>query len=170
MAGFQLAQFNVARMRGPIDSPVMEGFVSQLERINAIAEATPGFVWRLQTEEGDATALRPYDDPMMIVNMSVWESLAALHGYVYQSPHVGPLRERKSWFETPSEAILVLWWVPAGHIPTVDEAKERLEHLRRHGPTDRAFTFRQAFPPPGATTVDAPKVDEEFCVRADGRR
>ena len=103
MPAYHLAQFNVARMRAPIDSPVMEGFVSQLERINAIAEQTPGFVWRLQTAEGDATALRPYDDPMLLVNMSVWESLAALHGYVYKSPHVGPLRERKSWFETPTE-------------------------------------------------------------------
>lgn len=166
MAAFHLAQFNVARMRGPIDSPVMEGFVSQLARINAIAEATPGFVWRLQTAEGDATALRPYDDAMMIVNMSVWESLEALHGYVYKSPHVGPLRERKSWFEAPTEAsVLTLWWVPAGHVPTVDEAKERLQHLRQHGPTARAFTFRQAFPAPGESTVDAPEVDAEFCVR-----
>jgi uncharacterized protein DUF3291 len=165
MPAFHLAQFNVARMRAPIDSPVMEGFVSQLARINAIAEASPGFVWRLQTAEGDATALRPYDDPMMIVNMSVWESLEALHGYVYKSPHVGPLRERKAWFEAPTEPILVLWWVPAGHVPTVDEARERLEHLRQQGPTARAFTFRHAFPPPGGETIDAPEVDAEFCLR-----
>jgi len=165
MAGFHLAQFNIGRIRGPIDGPVMEGFVSQLAHINALAEATPGFVWRLQTAEGDATALRPYDDPMMLVNMSVWESLEALHGYVYQSPHVGPLRERKSWFETPTEAILVLWWIPAGHIPTVEEAKERLAHLRQHGPTAHAFTFRHAFPAPGDATIDAPDVDAEFCAR-----
>ena len=165
MPAYHLAQFNVARMRAPIDSPVMEGFVSQLARINAIAEETPGFVWRLQTAEGDATALRPYDDPMLIVNMSVWESLEALHGYVYKSPHVGPLRERKSWFETPTEAILVLWWIPAGHVPTVDEAKTRLDHLRAHGPTAQAFTFRHAFPPPDQAAIDAPEVDAEFCLR-----
>lgn len=165
MPAYHLVQFNVARMRAPIDSPVMEGFVSQLERINAIAEQTPGFVWRLQTAEGDATALRPYDDPMLLVNMSVWESLAALHGYVYKSPHVGPLRERKSWFETPTEPILVLWWVPAGHTPTVDEAKTRLDHLRAHGPTAQAFTFRHAFPAPDQPAIDAPEVDAEFCLR-----
>ena len=165
MPAYHLAQFNVARMRAPIDSPVMEGFVSQLERINALAEATPGFVWRLQTAEGDATALRPYDDPMLIVNMSVWESLEALHGYVYKSPHVGPLRERKSWFETPTEPILVLWWVPAGHTPTVDEARERLDDLRAHGPSARAFTFRHAFPAPDQPAIDAPEVDAEFCLR-----
>ncbi len=165
MPAYHLVQFNVARMRAPIDSPVMEGFVSQLERINAIAEQTPGFVWRLQTAEGDATALRPYDDPMLLVNMSVWESLAALHGYVYKSPHVGPLRERKSWFETPTEPILVLWWVPAGHTPTVDEAKTRLDHLRAHGPTAQAFTFRHAFPARDQPAIDAPEVDAEFCLR-----
>ena len=165
MPAYHLVQFNVARMRAPIDSAVMEGFVSQLERINAIAEQTPGFVWRLQTAEGDATALRPYDDPMLLVNMSVWESLAALHGYVYKSPHVGPLRERKSWFETPTEPILVLWWVPAGHTPTVDEAKTRLDHLRAHGPTPQAFTFRHAFPAPDQPAIDAPEVDAEFCLR-----
>ena len=165
MPAYHLVQFNVARMRAPIDSAVMEGFVSQLERINAIAEATRGFVWRLQTPEGDATALRPYDDPMLLVNMSVWESLAALHGYVYKSPHVGPLRERKSWFETPTEPILVLWWVPAGHTPTVDEAKTRLDHMRAHGPTAQAFTFRHAFPAPDQPAIDAPEVDAEFCLR-----
>jgi hypothetical protein len=165
MPAYHLAQFNVARMRAPIDSPVMEGFVSQLERINALAEATPGFVWRLQTAEGDATALRPYDDPMLIVNMSVWESLEALHGYVYKSPHVGPLRERKAWFEAPAEPILVLWWVPAGHTPTVDEARERLEHLRAHGPSAQALTFRHAFPAPDQPAIDPPEVDAEFCLR-----
>jgi heme-degrading monooxygenase HmoA len=165
MAGFHLAQFNIGRMLGPIDGPVMEGFVSQLANINALAEATPGFVWRLQTAEGDATALRPYDDPMMIVNMSVWESLESLHAFVYKSAHVGPLRDRKSWFEAPTEAILVLWWIPAGHIPSVEEAKERLAHLRQDGPTARAFTFRHAFPAPGDAAIDAPEVDAEFCAR-----
>jgi hypothetical protein len=153
-----LAQFNIARMRAPIDDPVMEGFRSQLERINAIADQSPGFVWRLQTEDGDATAVRPYPDPLTIVNMSVWESLEALHGYVYRSPHAGPLRDRRQWFEPAEGNILVLWWVPAGHLPSVEEAVERLEHLRVHGPSETAFTFRQPFPAPGEATVRAPRV------------
>ena len=162
-----LAQFNVGRMRAPIDDPVMEGFRSQLDRINALADQSPGFVWRLQTESGDATAIRAYADPLVIVNMSVWESLEALHQYVYQSPHVGPLRDRKQWFEPATAPILVLWWVPAGHLPTVEEAMERLEHLRAEGPSQRAFTFREPFPPPGEVSVSAPQVDAEFCYPRD---
>ena len=159
----QLAQFNVARLRAPIDDPVMEGFRSQLERINAIADQSPGFVWRLQTDEGDATSLRAYPDPLTIVNMSVWESLEALHEYVYRSPHVGPLRDRRQWFEPASGPILVLWWVPAGHIPTLEEAMQKLNRLSVHGPSEAAFTFRQPFPAPGETSVKAPEVDAEFC-------
>ncbi|HJS72985.1 MAG TPA: DUF3291 domain-containing protein [Vicinamibacteria bacterium] len=158
-----LAQFNIGRMRGSIDDPVMEGFRSQLDRINAIADASPGFVWRLQTEDGNATAIRAFEDPLMAVNMSVWESLEALHQYVYKSPHVGPLRERGQWFEPLDVPILVLWWIPAGHIPTVEEAKERLAHLHAHGPGPRAFTFRQPFPAPGELGLSAPEVDAEFC-------
>ncbi len=163
-----LAQFNIARMRAPIDDPVMEGFRSQLERINALADQSAGFVWRLQTSDGDATAVRAYADPLVIVNMSVWESLEALHQYVYQSPHVGPLRDRREWFEAATAPTLVLWWVPKGRIPTVEEAMESLEHLRTHGPTERAFTFRQPFPPPGDVTVSAPEVDAEFCSPSRG--
>jgi hypothetical protein len=144
----QLAQFNIARMRAPIDDPLMEGFRSQLDRINAVADASPGFVWRLQTDAGDATAVRAYPDPLVIVNMSVWESLEALQSYVYRSPHQGPLRDRRQWFEAADGPILVLWWVPAGHLPTVEEAMAKLEHLRQHGPSPLAFTFRQPFPPP----------------------
>lgn len=158
-----LAQFNIARMRAPIDDPVMEGFRSQLEHINAAADESPGFLWRLQTGDGDATAVRAYPDPLTIVNMSVWESLEALHDYVYRSAHVGPLRDRRQWFEPAEGPILVLWWVPAGHIPTVEEAMAKLEHLRVHGPSETAFTFRQAFPPPGEAILNAPHVDEEFC-------
>jgi hypothetical protein len=162
-----LAQFNVARMLAPIDDPVMEGFRSQLDRINALADESPGFVWRLQTEGGDATSIRAYADPLVIVNMSVWESLEALHHYVYKSPHVGPLRDRRQWFE-PATTPVVLWWVPAGHIPAVEEAMERLEHLRVHGPSPRAFTFREPFPPPGGVRVNAPEVDAEFCFPRGG--
>jgi hypothetical protein len=163
---YALAQANVARMRAPLEDPVMEGFRSQLERINALADRSPGFVWRLQTEEGDATAVRAFDDPGILFNMSVWESLEALHAYVYKSDHVGPLRSRRAWFEPMTEASLVLWWIPASHVPTVEEARERLERLRRLGPTAEAFTFRHPFSAPGAPPSRPPEVDAEFCSGA----
>ncbi len=157
---YHLAQFNIARMRAPIDSEIMRGFVDRLADINALADATPGFVWRLQTDDGDATGLRPYDDDRMIVNMSVWESLDALRAFVYRSGHVDVMRQRQQWFEAMTDVYLVLWWVPADHRPTVDEAKARLEELKRNGPGARAFTFRQPFGPPDeaarmAATEDA---------------
>lgn len=116
--------------------------------MNALADGSPGFVWRLQTDEGDATSIRAYDDELMIVNMSVWESVDALWGFVYSGDHLAVMRRRREWFERFDTQILVLWWVPAGHVPTVDEAKERLEHLRAEGPSERAFTFKQRFPAP----------------------
>jgi heme-degrading monooxygenase HmoA len=150
MPAFHLAQFNIGRILGPIDSETMAGFVSQLAEINALGDATPGFVWRLKTEDGDATAIRPYDDERIIVNMSVWESLEALHGYVYQSAHAEVLRRRREWFARMTESSMVLWWVPAGHYPTVAEAVARLDLLRAEGPTPAAFTFRQGFSAPDA--------------------
>jgi heme-degrading monooxygenase HmoA len=150
MAAHHLVQLNIGRIRAPLDTPQLEGFVSALEPINALADRSPGFVWRLQTEEGDATAVRPFDDDMLLVNMSVWESLEALSEFTYRSDHRKVMAGRRQWFERMSEAYLVLWWVPAGHIPTVEEAKERLMLLREKGPTPEAFTFRRAFPPPGA--------------------
>ncbi|HKC50938.1 MAG TPA: DUF3291 domain-containing protein [Myxococcota bacterium] len=163
---FFLAQANVAQMRAPLTDPVMEGFRSQLERINALADRSAGFVWRLQTDEGDATAIRAFDDPLLLFNMSVWESLAALHAYVYQSEHVGPLRGRRAWFHALRGPSLVLWWIPAGHTPTVAEARAKLDLLRELGPTSAAFTFRQPFPAPGAEPSRPPEVDAEFCARA----
>jgi heme-degrading monooxygenase HmoA len=111
-----------------MDGPVMAGFQAALEPINALADAAPGFVWRLQTEDGDATAIRPYEDERMMVNLSVWESIEALRAFVYASGHTSVMRKRKQWFET-LDAYLVLWWVPAGHEPTIEEAKQRLEHM-----------------------------------------
>src|SRR5262245_29458658 len=161
---FQLAQANIARMRAPLESEVMEGFRSQLERINALADRSPGFVWRLQSGEGDATSIRAFDDPLLLVNMSVWESLEALHAYVYKSEHVALLRGRRAWFEPlAGSASLVLWWIPAGHLPSVAEAKQRLERLVARGPTPEAFRFREPFPPPGPGAIVAPEVDAEFC-------
>ena len=150
MALHELAQLNIGVIRAPMDSPVMEGFASNLDRLNALAEATPGFVWRLQTEEGDATAIRPFDVPNMLVNMSVWRDVESLKAYVYLSAHVELVRRRREWFEPIAQAYLVLWWVPQGRRPSLDEGVERLSLLRAHGPTEHAFTFRQPFPPPGS--------------------
>jgi heme-degrading monooxygenase HmoA len=142
-----LAQVNIARMRGALESEVMAGFVARLDEINALADRSPGFVWRLQTGEGNATYLRPYDDDRILFNLSVWESLEHLRDYVYRSAHVEVLRNRQEWFSKFEGAFLALWWVPAGHRPSIDEAKKRLAHLDEHGPTPFAFTFRMTFAP-----------------------
>jgi hypothetical protein len=162
-ARWQIAQANVARMRAPLQDARMAGFRSQLPRINALADASPGFVWRLQTDSGDATAVRAFDDPLILFNMSVWESLEDLHRYVYASDHVRPLRARRSWFEPFAGPSLVLWWISAGHVPGVDEALAKLARLRERGPSAEAFTFRAPFPAPGAPASRPPEVDAEFC-------
>jgi heme-degrading monooxygenase HmoA len=133
----------------------MAEFVANLDRINALAERMPGFVWRLQTEEGNATAIRPYEDERVAVNMSVWRDVESLSKYVYSSEHVQIMRRRREWFEKMDQAFLVLWWVPKGHRPSVEEAKAKLEMLRAKGPTAEAFTFRQAFPPPDAAVASS---------------
>src|SRR5437660_6005004 len=138
---YHLAQLNIGILRGPLDSPIVAGFVAALDPINALADASPGFVWRLQTEDGNATAIRPFDDDQMIVNLSVWESIDALAAFVYRSDHVSVMRRRREWFER-IRVFMVLWWVPVGHEPPVDEALARLDHLRDHGPTPHAFTFK----------------------------
>jgi len=150
MRNHQLAQLNVGVIKAPMDSPVMADFAANLARINAIAEQSAGFVWRLQTESGDATAIRPFEDPNLLVNMSVWDDLECLSRYVYHSAHLELMRRRREWFERMNTAFLVLWWVPAGHRPSLAEAIEKLESLRAHGPSPAAFTFRDAFPPPDA--------------------
>ena len=135
----------------------MAGFVSRLDEINALADRSPGFVWRLQTSEGNATYFRPYEhDDRILLNMSVWESVEALQHYVYHTMHSELLRQRRDWFEKFAGVCVALWWVPAGHIPGIDEAKKRLAHLETHGPTEFAFTFKQIFPP-----------DQEFQRRID---
>ena len=153
---FHIAQVNIARMKAPLESPVMAGFVARLAEINALADGSPGFVWRLQTDAGDATYLRPYDDDRILFNLSVWESVDALQTYVYKTAHAELLRDRRSWFEHFAAAYVALWWVPAGHVPGVDEAKQRLAHLDEHGPSQFAFTFK---------TVHAP--DETFLSSFD---
>ncbi len=163
MSAYQLAQLNIGIIKGPIDGPVMAEFVANLDRINALAERSPGFVWRLQTAEGNATAIRPYpENENMAVNLSVWADVDSLRRFVFQSAHVEIMRRRSEWFVKMAEAFLVLWWVPKGHIPTIEEAKDRLELLRCKGPTAEAFTFRQAYPPPDAPQ-SAPSVFGDEC-------
>ena len=142
---YHLAQLNIGRMLAAIDDPIMAEFVANLDRINALADGAPGFVWRLQSDSGNATEFRPFADEMLIVNMSVWESLETLKDYVYKSAHAEIMRNRRQWFEKMDEVFTVLWWIPAGTIPTVEEAKARLESLRQHGETPYAFSFRRSF-------------------------
>jgi hypothetical protein len=147
MTPLHIAQVNIGRIRAPLDDPLMAGFVERLEDLNALADRSPGFVWRLQTPAGNATYLRPYADERILVNLSVWEGIDHLKQYVYQSAHTPLLRQRQAWFEPFPGVYLALWWVPGGHLPGVDEAKKRLAHLDAHGPTPFAFTFKKTFPP-----------------------
>ena len=145
--GMHLAQLNVGRLRAPIDDPSIDDFRMNLEPVNALAEVSPGYVWRLQDESGNATGIKPFDDELEIVNLTVWESIDALADFTYRSRHVEVLRRRRDFFEPATQPILCLWWIPEGTIPTVGEAIARLEHLRAHGPTPTAFTFRHRFEP-----------------------
>ena len=148
--GWHLAQINIGRLRAPVDDPLIADFRGALAEINALAERSPGFVWRLQTEEGDATSLHPTGDELVIPNMSLWESPEALGEFVFRSDHAPFLRRRREWFERYDSAYVALWWVPAGSLPTLDEGMERLAILDREGPTAEAFTFARRFPAPRA--------------------
>jgi hypothetical protein len=145
---YHIAQINIGRIKAALEDPVMAGFVSRLDEINALADRSSGFVWRLQTDAGNATYFRPYDhDDRILLNMSVWTSVEALRHFVYRTMHLELLRQREAWFEKFAGSYMALWWVPAGHIPGIDEAKKRLAHLDAHGPTEYAFTFKRVFPP-----------------------
>jgi hypothetical protein len=156
MSAYQLAQLNIGIIRAPMDSPTMADFANNLDRVNAIADSAPGFVWRLQTDEGNATSIRPFENENLLLNMSVWRDVDSLRKFVYTTMHADFMRRRREWFERMGEAFLVLWWVPRGHQPSIDEAMARLETLRRDGSTAQAFTFRRAFPPPDAAPSEAP--------------
>jgi hypothetical protein len=156
MSKYHIAQVNIGRIRAELDDPIMAGFVERLEEINALADSSPGFVWRLQTTEGNATYLRPFEDERTLLNMSVWETVETLRHFVYQTIHVELLRQRHAWFEKFSGAYSALWWVPEGHIPGIDEAKRRIAHIDKHDPTQFAFTFNSIFQP-----------DEEFQQEID---
>ncbi|MBV9073134.1 MAG: DUF3291 domain-containing protein [Acidobacteria bacterium] len=148
MGKYHIAEINIGRVLAPIEDPIMHGFVSRLDELNALADRSPGFVWRLQTSAGNATYFRPYpEDDRILMNMSVWETVEDLRNYVYRTVHSELLKQRHDWFEKFAGTYTALWWVPAGHIPGIDEAKKRLAHLDAHGPTEFAFTFKKVFAP-----------------------
>ena len=142
---YHLAQLNIASLLHPIDHPVIKEFVDNLDRINALAENSEGFVWRLKDETGNATEIEAFENPLIIANMSVWENAAYLKAYVYKSDHVNIMRKRKQWFAPSKLPFMVMWWIPEGHEPTLIEAKERLEYLQENGESAYAFSFRNIF-------------------------
>lgn len=144
---YQLAQLNIAKAKYPLDDPAISEFVDNLEPINALADAAAGFIWRLQGESGDATDISIYDDYSIVVNMSVWDGVESLKQFAYRSRHADFVKRKKEWFERLEASYYVLWWVPAGHQPDMEEARERLEYLRANGESQRAFTFRKIFEP-----------------------
>jgi hypothetical protein len=146
MTNFHIAQVNIASMLQPLDDPSMQGFVEALAPINALAESSPGFVWRLTTPAGDASTLRVFPDPRIIINMTVWDSIESLWDFVYKAQHTPVMGQRGKWFERMKSSHMAMWWVEAGTIPSLEDAKERLEHIDLHGPTAYAFTFKQRFP------------------------
>ncbi|MBC9725295.1 DUF3291 domain-containing protein [Streptomyces sp. TRM68367] len=152
-AAFELAQVNIARLKAPLDSPQLKDFVDNLDPVNADADAADGFVWRLKEDSGNATDVPVLGDDWLIVNLTVWRDTDALTAYMYQGRHREMLARRREWFEKLQEAVTALWWVPAGHRPTVAEAEARLLHLRAHGPTPYAFTLRTSFPPGASEPV-----------------
>lgn len=164
MTAWHIAQLNVGRAVAPPGSPELTDFMAALDRINALAESSPGFVWRLKSSSGNATDIQVSEDPRFLVNMSVWNSVEALFEYVYRSVHTEVMKRRREWFEKPTEAHQVLWWVPAGHLPTVTEALGRLQHLRREGPSAQAFGFNRRYPPPGVQGSPEDMKPDPFCV------
>jgi hypothetical protein len=165
MTAYHIAQMNVGTALYPMDHPGIADFVARLEDINALADCSAGFVWRLQDDSGNATAIKVSDNPRFIVNMSVWESIDALFAFVYRSGHTKVMARRREWFERPDGPFQVMWWVPAGHIPTVEEGLARLEHLRTHGASEHAFTFKERFPAPDGGGEPVSEIDpDKHCV------
>ena len=153
-AAYHIAQYNIARFWAPLDDPRNADFHANLVPINGLGDRTPGFVWRYVTADGNSTSQRVRGDPLIVVNFTVWESIEALFEFTYRSGHAEVYRRRREWFEPPDAPYLVLWWIPAGHIPDIPEAEARLDHLRAHGPTPHAFTFKQRFPAPDGLSTD----------------
>ena len=154
MPEYHLAQINIARASTPMDDPAFQPFLDLLEEVNAMADGSPGFVWRLQDENGDATAIKAFDDPQLLTNMSVWETYDDLFDFTYRTAHAAVMARRKEWFERMGEMYMALWWIEVGHIPDLHEGKCRLEMLRAQGPGPDAFTFKKHFPKPEQTGGD----------------
>jgi hypothetical protein len=149
MNDYQIAQINIARIIGVnINDPVMREFVDNLDKVNAVAEESEGFVWRLKDENNNATSLNPYGDEQILINISVWENIESLEKYVYKSFHTDFLRRRKDWFQNFGQASVAMWWIPAGLVPTIEEAVAKLDHLQKNGASEQAFNFKKRFPPP----------------------
>jgi hypothetical protein len=163
-ASWQIAQVNIALPREPLDTPALAEFVAQLEPVNALADPAPGFVWRLQDESGDATSIQAFDDERLIINMSVWESIEDLWRFVYDGGHLAVMRRRREWMLKLAETHMALWWVPSGHRPSTDEARERIDHVRAHGPTPHAFSFKQRYPAPDTGEIEPSFDDREPCA------
>jgi hypothetical protein len=142
---YHIAQVNFARMLGDVDSPVMAEFMANLNPINTLGEQAPGFVWRLKSDDGNSTSIKAYEDPYIIINLSVWETIDSVFQFAYYTAHTEYFRRRGEWFEKHLVPMLALWWVPAGHEPSAVESRERLEYLQQHGATPHAFTFKQRF-------------------------
>lgn len=163
-AGWHLAQINIGRLVAAEGDPRVQPFFDALDRINALAEASPGFVWRLESEAGDATDIQPTIDPLLIVNMSVWTDAEALFDFVYRSAHTPEMARRREYFVRAEGAYQVLWWVRAGHVPSIDEGLARLWHLDRFGPSQQAFTFKARFPAPGVRGLPVDMKPDPWCV------
>lgn len=155
MAQYHLVQLNVARALAPMESATMRGFVERLAEINTLAEQSDGFIWRLKDDAGDATSIRAFDDPDMLINMSVWRDLQSLRAFVYRSSHLELVRKRAQWFESPAEVYQALWWSPAGELPTLPQARKKLNLIQGRGPTEQAFDFAHPYEAPGQHQKEA---------------
>ena len=146
MTAYQLAEINIARMKGVnILDPIMQEFVDNLDHINALAESSEGFIWRLKDDSNNATQLNPYNDEQVIVNISVWKDVQSLSDFVYKTMHTDFLKRRSEWFQKFGQAYFAMWWIEPNDYPTVAEATDRLQHLQDHGPSPYAFNFRKKY-------------------------
>ena len=164
MSAWRLAQVNVGRLIAPPGDPRVAPFFDALDRINALADASPGFVWRLQDDSGNATGIRPTADPLFAINMSVWRDAESLFDFVYRSAHTPEMARRREYFGRFDGAYQALWWIPIDCVPSIDEALSRLWRLDRYGPTSQAFTFKVRFPAPDQTGAPIDHQPDPWCV------
>jgi len=149
MTEYQIAEINVARMRGVnINDPIMKEFVDNLDKVNALAESSKGFIWRLKDESNNATNLNPFNDEQVIINISVWQSIETLENFIYKTFHTEFLKRRKEWFQSYGKAYTAMWWTPKGQYPAIQEAIEKLDYYQKNGPSELVFDFRNKYLPP----------------------